>query len=106
MKKIAFLVGAVALALTSCAPQYNAAAQKPVATLSCTDMKSEYKQLMNIRAEADSKSGLSKENIGLALLFWPAAAVNEIDNRDVKQKVDARTAEIVKASIARGCPVN
>ncbi|MCY1702861.1 hypothetical protein [Deinococcus sp. SL84] len=104
MKKFALLMSVVALAATSCAPKYNAATQKPVATLSCTEIKTEFAQLQAIRAEAQSKSGLSKENVGLTLLFWPGAVLNELDNRDVIEKVDARTAELVKANTAKSCP--
>ncbi|WP_261664428.1 hypothetical protein [Deinococcus sp. Marseille-Q6407] len=104
MKKTVFLISALALAITSCAPKYNAATEKPVSALGCTEIKTELTQLQRIRAEAESKSGLSKENVGLTLLFWPAAALNEIDNRDVIQKVDTRTAELVKANAAKSCP--
>ena len=104
MKKTALLMVVTALAATSCAPKYNASTQKPVATLSCTEIKTEFTQLQGIRAEAESKSGFSKENVGLTLLFWPGAVLNEMDNRDVIEKVDARTAELVKAGTAKGCP--
>lgn len=104
MKKPALLMAVVALAATSCAPKYNAAAQRPVSELNCTEIKTEFGQLQEIRSQAQSKSGLSKENVSLTLLFWPGAVLNELDNRDVIEKVDTRTAELVRASSAKGCP--
>lgn len=64
MKKPALLMAVVALAATSCAPKYNAAAQRPVSELNCTEIKTEFGQLQEIRSQAQSKSGLSKENVG------------------------------------------
>lgn len=91
-------------AATSCAPKYNASTQKPVASMGCVAIQEEYTQLKAIRTEAEGKSGVSAENVAWALLFWPGALVNEMDNRDVIQKVDARTAELVKAGDAKTCP--
>lgn len=92
------------LSLASCAPKYNAAAQKPVADLDCTEIKTELGQLATLRAEAESKKGVSKENVLFAVFFLPGAVVNELDNRDVIAKVDLRTAELTKAQSAKGCP--
>lgn len=102
MKKIALLVAAV-LAFTSCAPKYNAATQKPVSDMSCAEMQTEYTKLQSIRGEAESKKGVSKENVAWAILFWPGAVVNELDNRDVIEKIDARTTVLVSGAHAKGC---
>ena len=104
MKKIAAGLLIFALAATSCAPKYTNATAKPVAELSCAEITDELGKLANIRKEAESKKGLSKENVLFALFFWPGAVVNEMDNRDVLDKVDARTQELVKAQSAKGCP--
>lgn len=95
-----------ALALASCAPKYTQATARPVSDLSCTEIKDEMVKLASIRAEAESKKGVSKENVLFALFFWPGAVVNEVDNRDVISKVDARTSELVRAQSAKGCAVN
>ncbi|WP_309572659.1 hypothetical protein [Deinococcus sp.] len=92
------------LTLASCAPKYSAATQKPVADMNCTEIKDELVKLATIREQAQSKSGISKENVVFVLFFWPAAVVNEVDNRDVIEKVDTRTAELTKAQSAKGCP--
>lgn len=102
MKKIAFAI-VLGLAATSCAPKYNAGAERAVSTMSCTDMKKEYAQLQGIRGEAQKKSGFSKENVALGILFWPGAVINEMDARDVTAKIDTRSAELTKAAAARRC---
>ncbi|THF85254.1 hypothetical protein E7T09_17320 [Deinococcus sp. KSM4-11] len=94
------------LTLASCAPKYSSAAQKPVADMSCTEIKDELAKLAKVREEATSKSGVSKENVLFVLFFWPGAVVNEMDNRDVITKVDARTADLTKAQSAKNCPTN
>lgn len=103
MKKIALLTAVAALALGSCAPKYNAATQKPVNELSCVQIKDELTKLASIRSEAESKSGVSKENVAWAILFWPGAVLNEMDNRDVIKKVDDRTKELSDGGRAKGC---
>lgn len=95
-----------ALSLASCAPKYTQATAKPVTDLSCAEIKDELGKLANIRAEAESKKGVSKENVLFALFFWPGIVVNEVDNRDVITKVDTRTADLVKAQSAKSCPAN
>lgn len=95
-----------ALSLASCAPKYTQATAKPVTDLSCAEIKDELGKLAGIRAEAESKKGVSKENVLFALFFWPGIVVNEVDNRDVITKVDARTADLVKAQSAKSCPAN
>ncbi|PNY81280.1 hypothetical protein [Deinococcus koreensis] len=107
MKNPAFgLILLASLALASCAPKYTAATQKPVADMSCAEIKTELGQLATVRSEAQSKSGVSKENVLFAVFFLPGAVVNELDNRDVIAKVDARTAELVKAQSAKNCPAS
>lgn len=104
MKKATLLLLSVAsLTLASCAPKYTAATAKPASELSCAEIKDEQAKLASIRADAESKKGVSKENVLWALFFWPGAVVNEMDNRDVIAKVDARDAELVKAASAKGC---
>lgn len=105
MKKIVLLVTVAALAFTSCAPKYNASTQKPVAEMSCVEMKDEYAKLQSLRTEAESKKGVSKENVAFAILFWPGAVVNEMDNRDVIDKVDARTKVLLEGAKAKGCTI-
>lgn len=95
-----------ALTLASCAPRYTQATARPVSDLSCAEIRDELGKLANIRAEAESKKGVSKENVLFALFFWPGIVVNEVDNRDVIAKVDARTADLVKAQSAKSCPAN
>lgn len=95
-----------ALTLASCAPKYTQATARPVSDLSCAEIRDELGKLANIRAEAESKKGVSKENVLFALFFWPGIVVNEVDNRDVIAKVDARTADLVKAQSAKSCPAN
>lgn len=102
MKKIAFAIG-LALVATSCAPKYNAGAERPVSTMSCTEMSQEFKKLQGMRAEAQDKSGFSKENVALAVLFFPGAVINELDARDVTAKIDKRSAELNQAAAARRC---
>ncbi|UBV42677.1 hypothetical protein LAJ19_00050 [Deinococcus taeanensis] len=107
MKKLT--VGLLLLAsvtLASCAPKYTAATAKPINEMSCAEIKDELGKLATIRTQAQDKSGVSKENILFVLFFWPGAVVNEMDNRDVIAKVDARSAELVKAQSAKGCPAN
>jgi len=104
MKKILLgLAIASTVVLSSCAPKYTAATAKPVSDLNCAEIKDEQAKLANIRADAESKKGVSKENVLWALFFWPGAVVNEMDNRDVIAKVDARAAELTKAQSAKGC---
>lgn len=103
MKKIATLFMVSALAFTSCAPKYTNATAKPASDLSCAEIKDELAKLDSIRTSAESKKGFSKENVLWALFFWPGAVVNEMDNRDVIDKVDARTAELTKAQTAKSC---
>jgi hypothetical protein len=107
MKKLMLpLTLIAALSLASCAPKYTQATAKPVTDLSCAEIKDELGKLANIRAEAESKKGVSKENVLFALFFWPGIVVNEVDNRDVITKVDTRTADLVKAQSAKSCPAN
>ena len=101
MKKLTFIL--VAVVLASCAPKYSAATQKPVSELSCAEMKDEFVKLQGIRQEAESKKGVSKENVAWAILFWPGAVVNEMDNRDVIEKVDTRLQALSTGARARGC---
>lgn len=101
MKKLSFFL--LAGLLASCAPKYSAAAQKPISEMSCAEMQAEYTKLQSVRAEAESKSGVSKENVAWAILFWPGAVFNEMDNRDVMTKVDTRMQALKSAAPARGC---
>ncbi|MVN86942.1 hypothetical protein GO986_09205 [Deinococcus sp. HMF7620] len=97
------LAATAALALSACAPKYTAATAKPVSDLSCAEMKDEQVKLASIRSEAQSKKGISKENVFWAVFFWPGAVVNELDNREVIEKVDARSAELTKGQSAKNC---
>lgn len=103
MKKVLVCLLLTTSVLTSCAPKYTNATAKPVTELSCTEITDELGKLSKIRTDAESKKGLSKENVLWAVFFWPGAVVNEMDNRDVIEKVDTRTAELVKAQSAKGC---
>ncbi|MDR6219054.1 MULTISPECIES: hypothetical protein [Deinococcus] len=102
-KTILLLLGVASMTLASCAPKYTAATAKPASELSCGEIKDEQVKLASIRADAESKKGVSKENVLWALFFWPGAVVNEMDNRDVIAKVDARDAELTKAFSAKSC---
>ena len=104
MKKIALGLMIFALAATSCAPKYTTSTAKPVAELSCGEIADELGKLAKVRTEAESKKGVSKENVLFVLFFWPGAVVNEMDNRDVIAKVDARSEELTKAQSAKSCP--
>lgn len=105
MKKlIAGLLILAPLTLASCAPKYTAATAKPISDMSCAEIKTEMAQLTSVRTEAESKKGFSKENVLWAVFFLPGAVVNEIDNREVIAKVDARSSELVKANSAKSCP--
>ncbi|MCD0169115.1 hypothetical protein [Deinococcus sp. 23YEL01] len=105
MKKLtAGLLLIASLTLASCAPKYTAATAKPVSDMNCAEIKEELGKLATVRTEAQNKSGVSKENVLFVLFFWPGAVVNEMDNRDVIAKVDARTEELNKAQTAKGCP--
>lgn len=106
MKKMLPLSLIAALSLASCAPKYTQATARPVTDLNCAEIKDELGKLASIRAEAESKKGVSKENVLFALFFWPGIVFNEVDNRDVITKVDTRTAELVKAQSAKSCPAN
>lgn len=101
--KVLGLVLVASTLLASCAPKYTNATAKPVSDLNCAEIKDELGKLASIRSEAESKKGVSKENVLWAVFFWPGAVVNEMDNRDVIEKVDARTAELVKAQSAKSC---
>lgn len=103
MKKTVLLAAVSALVLASCAPKYNAATQKPVSDLSCVEIKDELAKLASIRTEAENKSGVSKENVAWALLFWPGVLLNEADNRDVISKVDERTKVLIAGGRAKSC---
>ncbi|AFD26562.1 hypothetical protein [uncultured Deinococcus sp.] len=107
MKKMMLPLSLIAaLSLASCAPKYTQATARPVTDLNCAEIKDELGKLASIRAEAESKKGVSKENVLFALFFWPGIVFNEVDNRDVITKVDTRTAELVKAQSAKSCPAN
>lgn len=105
MKKLtAGLLILASLTLASCAPKYTAATAKPISDMSCAEIKTEMVQLNSVRTEAESKKGFSKENVLWAVFFLPGAVVNELDNREVIAKVDARSSELVKANSAKSCP--
>ncbi|UQN04972.1 hypothetical protein [Deinococcus sp. QL22] len=105
MKKLTLgLLALTSITLASCAPKYTAATAKPVSDMSCAEIKTEIGQLNSVRAEAEAKKGFSKENVLWAVFFLPGAVVNELDNREVIAKVDARSGELVKANSAKGCP--
>ncbi len=107
MKKMMLPLSLIAaLSLASCAPKYTQATARPVTDLNCAEIKDELGKLASIRAEAESKKGVSKENVLFALFFWPGIVFNEVDNRDVITKVDTRTAELVKAQSAKSCAAN
>ncbi len=107
MKKMMLPLSLIAaLSLASCAPKYTQATARPVTDLNCAEIRDELGKLASIRAEAESKKGVSKENVLFALFFWPGIVFNEVDNRDVITKVDTRTAELVKAQSAKSCPAN
>ncbi len=107
MKKMMLSLSLIAaLSLASCAPKYTQATARPVTDLNCAEIKDELGKLASIRAEAESKKGVSTENVLFALFFWPGIVFNEVDNRDVIINVDTRTAELVKAQSAKSCPAN
>lgn len=105
MNRVVLMAVIAVAGIPSCAPRYSAAEQRPVASLSCTELRDEYAKLLSIRREAESKSGLSGQNVAWAILFWPGAVVNEMDNREVMRKVDERAVEIASWSANKGCPV-
>ncbi|SMB89570.1 hypothetical protein [Deinococcus hopiensis] len=103
MKKVGMMAVVALLGLSSCAPKYTTATQKPVSAMSCEEMRQDYRQALDVRAQAEKKKGFSKENVAWAIFFWPGAVINEMDNRDVIEKVDARLTELQKAATAKSC---
>lgn len=70
MKKMMLPLSLIAaLSLASCAPKYTQATARPVTDLNYAEIKDELGKLASIRAEAESKKGMSKENVLFALFF-------------------------------------
>ncbi|WP_034385695.1 hypothetical protein [Deinococcus sp. YIM 77859] len=103
MKKMILLAATFSLMLSACAPKYSTATLKPVSEMSCAEMQEDFSKALAVRAEAEKKKGFSKENVAWAIFFFPGAVVNELDNREVIDKADARIAELRKAAPAKGC---
>lgn len=104
MKRVVlFLILSASVVFSSCAPKYSSATAKPVSTLSCKQMEREQMKLASIRDDASGKAGFSKENVMWALFFLPGMVVNEMDNRDVINKVDRRTEDLTDEQAKKGC---
>lgn len=103
MKRTLLLASALMVGLSACAPKYSPTTLKPVSEMSCAEMQADYTKALSVRAEAEDKKGLSKENVLWAIFFLPGAVVNELDNREVIEKADARIEELRKAAPVKGC---
>jgi len=91
------------LLIASCAPSYNPQTATPDAELSCTDISQQLVKSASIRAEAQNNKGLSAQNVGWALLFWPAIFLNESNNSQTIQKIDDRVDTLNRLYTSKNC---
>ena len=71
--------------------------------MSCGDISQQLVKSSTIRSEAQGNKGLSAQNIGWALLFWPAIFVNESNNTQTIQRIDDRVDTLNRLYTAKNC---
>lgn len=89
MKKTIMMLSLVGIFLASCAPTYNPSTISDD-LLTCDEIRAEIARAESIKNEAQGNKGFSAQNIGWALLFWPAIFLNESNNSQVIAKADSR----------------
>lgn len=102
MKKLALLL-APTIFIASCAPAYNPQTATPDADLSCTEITQQLAKAATVRSEAQSNKGVSAQNIGWALFFWPGIFLNEANNNQIIQKIDDRVDTLNRLYATKGC---
>ena len=98
-----FLLAVPLMLIASCAPSYNPQTATPDAELSCADISQQLVKSSTIRTEAQGNKGLSAQNVGWALLFWPAIFINESNNSQTIQKIDDRVDTLNRLYTAKNC---
>ncbi len=71
--------------------------------MSCGDISQQLVKSSTIRSEAQGNKGLSAQNVGWALLFWPAIFINESNNSQTIQKIDDRVDTLNRLYTAKNC---
>lgn len=87
---IATLGAAAALFLAACAPTIQASDPFLDSRLDCQQLAIEITRTRELRAEAQSNTGMSGQNVAWALVFWPAIFANESSNADAIRAADDR----------------
>lgn len=84
------LICACVLLLGACAPSVQRADPFLDSRLNCEELAEEITKTRELRDEAQSNKGMSGQNIGWALLFWPAIFANEASNKDAIEVAEER----------------
>lgn len=78
------------LLFAACAPSVQRADPFLDSRLNCEELAEEITRTRALRDEAESNKGMSGQNIGWALVFWPAIFANEASNKDAIEVAEER----------------
>jgi hypothetical protein len=71
--------------------------------LTCAEIKTQFGQLDEIRAEARKGKTLSGENVAAAILFWPAVIGNNMNANEAVEAANKRNEVLVALAKKKRC---
>ena len=72
-------------------------------TLTCAEIKTQFGQLDEIRAEAKKGKTVSGANVAAAILFWPAIIGNNMNANEAVEAANKRNEVLVALAEKRRC---
>lgn len=93
---------AALFALTACHPRVTPVSDMD-RELSCAALKSEIKDVENIRTKIEASRGFSGRNVGLAILFWPGVVINEVTGSVAESEANTRLVALKNLYHEKNC---
>lgn len=103
MKKIVLALGALSL-LGACTHTERVSVVQPGdRMMTCTQLRSEFDKLDEIRRDGQSDQGVNAANVGAVLFFWPAAVGNYFTARDAMEIAERRREHLMQIYNEKNC---
>lgn len=72
-------------------------------TLTCAEIKTQFGQLDEIRAEAKKGKTVSGQNVAAAIIFWPAVIGNNMNANEAVEAANKRNEVLVALAKKKRC---
>jgi hypothetical protein len=103
MKKIVLALGAMSM-LGACTTTERVSVVQPGdRTMTCTQLRTEFDRLDEIRRDGQSDQGINAANVGAVLFFWPAAVGNYFTARDAMEIAERRREHLMDIYNGKDC---